>query len=176
MTSALLLALFDAEMARTAAVLAHVPDEALDWTPHPRSFTLGRLAMHVAMLPGWMAAFTGRDGYDMGVGGPGPPVPGRLAEIEDAFAQASTRGRAELAACDDARLAQPWTLSRDGATVEVLTRGSAIATFGLHHLVHHRGQLTIYLRLRDIAVPALYGDSADARFGPPATDPPAGIR
>lgn len=166
-----LLSLFDAEVARTSAVLRAVPDTALDWTPDPRSFTLGRLAMHVATLPGWMSAFTTRDGYDMGPGGPGPPQPDTLDAVLTAFADASARGRLVLANCTDADLESPWVLRRHGAVVSTLTRAEAIATFGLHHLAHHRGQLTVYLRMLGCRVPPLYGDSADAPLLPAtATD------
>jgi uncharacterized damage-inducible protein DinB len=170
MTSTLL-ALFDAEMTRTAAVLRALPDDGLDWAPHPRSYPLGRLAMHVASLPGWMRAYTTRDDYDMGEGGPGPATPASVAEVLDAFAEAAMRGRAVLAACTDEQLRQPWTLRRDGAVVVGMTRGEAIATFALQHLAHHRGQLTVYLRMLDRPVPPLYGDSADARLL--STEPPA---
>ena len=166
-----LLSLFDAEIARTGAVLRAVPDASLEWTPHPRSFTLGRLAMHVATLPGWMSAFTTRDGYDMGPGGPGPPRPDTLDAVLTAFADAAARGRHVLASCTDADLEAPWVLWRDGAVVSTVTRAEAIATFGLHHLVHHRGQLTVYLRLLGCRVPPIYGESADAPLLPgTATD------
>jgi uncharacterized damage-inducible protein DinB len=161
-----LLSLFDAEVARTAAVLQVLPDESLHWTPDPRSFTLGRLAMHVATLPGWMNAFTTREGYDMGPGGPGPRQPDTLDAVLIAFADASARGRHVLEHCTAADLHAPWTLSRNGAAVSTLTRAEAIATFGLHHLVHHRGQLTVYLRLLGRPVPPIYGDSADAPLLP----------
>jgi uncharacterized damage-inducible protein DinB len=173
MTSTLL-ALFDAEMMRTAAVLRALPASSLEWTPHPRSYPLGRLAMHVATLPGWMRAYTTRDDYDMGAGGSGPASPGSLVEVTDAFSDAATRGRAALAACTDDHLRQPWTLRRHGAVVATMSRGEAIMTFALQHLAHHRGQLTVYLRLLECAVPALYGDSADAHLlptGHPAAPP-----
>ncbi len=162
----LLRPLFEAELARTRPFLDAVPGDALAWAPDPRSYTLGRLAMHVATLPGWMPAYTTRDGYDMGAGGPGPAAPADVSVIADAFAAASARGRAALAACDDATLAMPWTLWRDGVVLARMTRGEAIATFALQHLAHHRGQLSVYLRLCGRPVPALYGDSADARLGP----------
>lgn len=162
----LLKALYEAEIARTRPFLAAVPSDALHWSPDPRSYTLGRLAMHVATLPGWMSAYTTRDGYDMGAGGPGPPAPADRSAIVDAFEAAATRGRAALAGCDDTTLALPWTLWRDDEVIARMTRGEAIATFALQHLAHHRGQLGVYLRLSGTAVPALYGDSADARLGP----------
>lgn len=176
MTATLLLRLFDAETARTRAVLEAVPGDALDWSPHPRAFTLGRLAMHVATLPGWMAAYTERDGYDMGRGGPGPAVPPDVAAILATHEAATTRGRAALASCPDEVLAQPWTLWRDGSVVQQFTRAEAVVTFALHHLVHHRGQLTVYLRLKHVPLPALYGDSADHPLLPPAGEPSGDIR
>jgi uncharacterized damage-inducible protein DinB len=165
--TATLLALFDGEMTRTAAVLRQAPADRLAWTPHPKSYTLGRLAMHVATLPGWLRAYTTRDDYDMGPGGPGPAQPQTIAEVLGAFDSASARGRAALAACTDERLRQRWTLRRDGATIVTMSRAEAIATFMLQHLAHHRGQLTVYLRLLDADVPPLYGDSADALLLPP---------
>lgn len=165
MTSTLL-ALFDAEMTRTAAVLRVLPESALGWTPHPTSYPLGRLAMHLAAVPGWMRAYTTGDGYDMGPGGPGPPVPTHVADVIDAFADASARGRAALAMCTDDDLRRPWTLRRDGAVITTMTRAEAIATFALLHLAHHRGQLTVYLRQLGFPVPPIYGDSADARLLP----------
>lgn len=166
---AALLSVFDQEMTRTAAVLDAVPSGELSWAPHPRSFTLGRLAMHVAALPGWMAAFTSRDGYDMGAGGPGPPSPSSIDDIREAFEEAAARGRAALCACDADALDAPWALRRDGAVVVHLTRATAIQTFAFQHLAHHRGQLTVYLRLLGRAVPPLYGDSADARLSAETT-------
>lgn len=171
MTSTLL-RLFDAEMRRTDTVLHALPATHLDWSPHARSLTLGRLAMHVATLPGWMSAYTAGDGHDMGPGGPGPDAPATLEAVRDAFANAAARGRAALAACSDAQLAEPWVLRRHDTVVQTLTRAEAIATFALHHLAHHRGQLTVYLRLLDRPVPALYGDSADVMLQPDGIDPP----
>lgn len=165
MTSALL-ALFEAEVTRTAAVLRALPSTSLAWAPDLRSFTLGRLAMHVASLPGWMLAFTSREGYDMGAGGPGPPQPASLDAIFETLDAAAARGREAITSLADDQWSAPWTLTRNGAVVVTLTRAEAAATFGLHHLVHHRGQLTVYLRLLDRPVPPLYGDSADAPLLP----------
>ena len=168
MSTALLVSLFDAEVTRTATVLRAVPPASLTWAPDPRSFTLGRLAMHVASLPGWMPAFTSRDAYDMGVGGPGPPQPTSLEAILETLDIAGTRGRAALVSLDEAAWTTVWTLTRHGDLVASLTRAEAVMTLLLHHLVHHRGQLTVYLRLLGQPVPALYGDSADAALLPEA--------
>jgi uncharacterized damage-inducible protein DinB len=167
---ALLLAQFDAEMRLTRAVLDAVPADHLDWTPHDRAFPLGRLAMHVATIPGWMRAFTEGDGYDMGPSGPGPATPTDLAQVTAAFVQAEARGRAALDACPDSALLEPWILRRHGAVLSTMPRAEAVSRFGLRHLVHHRGQLTVYLRWLGVPVPALYGDSADAQLAPDEPD------
>lgn len=166
----LLLAQFDAEIRLTYLVLAAVPGDRLDWTPHIRSFPLGKLAMHVATIPGWIPAFTQGDGYDMGPGGPGPALPPDLTHVTAALAQAEARGRAALAACAESALLEPWTLRRHGTAVATMPRAEAVSRFGLRHLVHHRGQLTVYLRLLGAPVPGLYGDSADECLAPDGSD------
>ena len=99
MSARLLLAeQIDAELALNGAVLEAVPDALLDWTPHPASFSIGRLAMHVAAIPGWMPAFTGRRTYDMGAGGPGPAIPSSRSEIFETSTQASEAARAAVPA------------------------------------------------------------------------------
>ena len=160
---------FDAEMRLTQATLDALPDAGLDWRPHPQSFTMGRLAMHVASLPSWLPAFASRDAYDMGAGGPGPAVPATKREILDKFHASLATARDVLLGLDDAALASPWTLLRHGEVVATMTRGEAIARYVVRHGVHHRGQLTVYLRLVGATVPALYGDSADRRLLPSAS-------
>jgi uncharacterized damage-inducible protein DinB len=166
MRKAFLIEQFDAELAPTREVLLTVPAIGLDWKPHPSSFSIGRVAMHVASIPGWVAAFTEQDGYDMGAGGPGPAIPATHAEIVDKFERSVARGHAALAGIAATALGDPWTLLRDGETIARMTRAEAIARYVVRHLVHHRGQLTVYLRLRAAPVPAIYGDSADRRLLP----------
>jgi uncharacterized damage-inducible protein DinB len=163
---------FESELPLSREVLRAVPAEALDWAPHPKSFPLGRLAIHVATLPGWMPAFAATDAYDMGPGGPGPAVPASVDEILRTFDDAVTKGRRVLATLDDEALGDTWTLLRDGVTVATMTRAEAIARYLIRHAAHHRGQLTLYLRLRGVPVPALYGDSADLRLLPPGAATP----
>ena len=167
MRKTFLLEQLEAEFPVSRAVLEAVPVDALDWKPHPRAFTLGRQAMHVAAIPGWLHTFVGADTYDMGSGGPGPPVPQSREEILARFEDAAAKARQVLAAADEAGLADTWSLLRDGALVATMSRGEAIARYVIRHTVHHRGQLCVYLRLRDVPVPPLYGDSADLRLLPP---------
>ena len=157
----------DAEILPTRDTLEALSDDVLTWKPHRDSYSLGRLAMHVATIPGWLSAFTRADTYDMGAGGPGPAVPGSAAEILAAHDEAVARARATLDDVSDGSLLEPWTLLRDGLPVASMPRVEAISRYLVRHLVHHRGQLTVYMRLCGIAVPALYGDSADRRLLPP---------
>ena len=167
MTRPLLRQQLDAELPSTREVLQAVTDEHLAWKPHVASFSLGRLAMHVATIPGWLPAFARADAYDMGAGGPGPAIPSSSAAILQAHDEAVARAHATLDAIDEDALLTPWTLTRDGLTIASMTRAEAISRYVVRHLVHHRGQLTVYLRLGGIAVPAIYGDSSDRRLLPP---------
>ena len=149
------------EMARLRAVLERVPDARLDDRPHARSRSLGELAGHLARIPGWIDAFLEQDSYDVAkVGTPAEP-PASRGEILALFDAACARAEAAIVACSDARLAEPWHLVRGETVVEVHTRRGAVRRFLIEHAIHHRGQLTVHLRMLDIAVPALYGASAD---------------
>ncbi len=158
---------FDAEAAPTRAVLEAVADAPLNWSPHADSYSLGRLAMHVATIPSWLPAFTRADTYDMGAGGPGPAAPASAAEILAVHRDAVATARRVLDTLDEETLTAPWTLLRDGSPVDTMTRAEAISRYVVRHMVHHRGQVTVYLRLCGVPVPAIYGDSADRRLLPP---------
>ena len=157
----------DAELSPTREMLEALGDAPLAWKPHPDSFSLGRLAMHVTTIASWVPAFTRAEAYDMGAGGPGPATPVSRAEILVAHDEAVARAHAALDGIEDTALLETWTLLRDGKPVASMPRTEAISRYVVRHLVHHRGQLTVYLRLCGIAVPALYGDSADRRLLPP---------
>ena len=167
MTLPLLRQQLDAELATTRPVLAAVTGAPLSWKPHEASFSLGRLAMHVATIPSWLPAFTRGPSYDMGAGGPGPAIPTSIAEILTAHDDAVRCAEETLDTIDEASLAEPWTLLRDGTAIATMPRAEAISRYVVRHLVHHRGQLTVYLRLLGVPVPAIYGDSADRRLLPP---------
>ncbi len=167
LVKAFLVEQFEAEAPVSRAVLEAVPADGLTWKPHPASYSIGRLAMHVASIPGWMPAFARDTGYDMGVGGPGPDVPASREDILTRFDAAIAKGRDVLASIDEAALRASWSLLRDGLVVSTMTRGEAIARYVIRHVVHHRGQLSVYLRLRGAPVPPLYGDTADLRLLPP---------
>lgn len=167
MWKAFLIEQFEAEVPVSRELLEAVPTEGLTWKPHPASYSIGRLAMHVASIPGWMPAFVRGNGYDMGVGGPGPDVPASREDILTRFDTAIAKGRDVLASIDEAALHASWSLLRGGLVVSTMTRGEAIVRYVVRHVVHHRGQLSVYLRLRGVPVPPLYGDTADLRLLPP---------
>lgn len=152
---------FDHEMATTRTVLARVPEEKFDWKPHAKSFSLGVLAAHVATLPTWGTETLTRSEVDVG-GARQPPtaLPSRQ-DVLATFDRSVADARAALAGRTDAELLAMWSLTRNGRTLFTMPKAAVLRSFVLNHLVHHRGQLTVYLRLLDIPVPSIYGPSAD---------------
>ena len=160
----LLLPEFDHEMAVTRRVLERVPLQDADWKPHPKSMSLGELATHLAYVPTWMRVTLRGDGYEMsGDAGERHAVPRTTAELLAAFDRHTTEARQILAAASDAEMMAPWTLRAGEHVVFTQPRAGVLRGFILSHLVHHRGQMTVYLRLRDVPVPSVYGPSADER-------------
>jgi len=161
MIRSVMLAEFDHEMAVTRRFLERCPT-VFDWTPHPRSFTLGDLATHLARLPHWGEWILSKESFDLVLNHtPQAPPPTALAGVLEMFDRNVNTVRAQLAASSDAELAAPWSLLRNGETVMTLPRLSAFKTFIVNHTIHHRGQLSVYLRLLDVPLPAMYGPSAD---------------
>ncbi|HEX4627949.1 MAG TPA: DinB family protein [Gemmatimonadales bacterium] len=160
----LLLPEFDEEMTATRQVLARVPDGKTSWKPHPKSMTLGRLATLVAELPSWVVNVLALDELDiMPPGGPPPkfealPSTARILELLDRNAAAA---RAALTKASDADFQKPWAFKVAGRTITTNPKYTVYRRTVLNHLAHHRGQLTVYLRLTGAAVPAVYGPTAD---------------
>ena len=160
----LLLPEFDEEMTATRRVLERVPDGKASWKPHPKSMTLGRLATLVAELPGWVVNTITRDELDiMQPGGPPPKFEAldSTARILELFDRNAAAARAALAKTPDAEFKKPWAFKVSGRTVATNPKFTVYRRTVLNHLVHHRGQLTVYLRLNGAAVPAVYGPTAD---------------
>jgi uncharacterized damage-inducible protein DinB len=166
----LFLAELEEEARITRGVLERVPEGRNDWKPHPRSMPLGYLAVLVATLPGWAAMTLNQDELDlMPVNGP-KPIPKEAAsnaELLAMFDDAVGRSRAALQATSDAHLHTTWRLLVGGHVVSEQSRLHVLRHATFNHLAHHRGQLTVYLRLTDAHVPSIYGPSADEpqRFG-----------
>ena len=141
-------------------VLERVPQDKLAWKPHTKSMTLRQLAQHVATIPGGISAMAKSDGYDFGKISE-PPALESTAAILAAFDEGVAQAKANLAATDDAAMMKDWSFRRDGNPIMTIPRIGVYRTILLNHLYHHRGQLSVYLRLLDVPVPSIYGPSAD---------------
>jgi uncharacterized damage-inducible protein DinB len=155
---------FDLEMANTRKVLERIPDAKLDWKIHEKSNTIGWVANHVAETPGWVDATINRDSFDV------EPEPGRLYKspteqtmkaIIALFDKNVAEARTLLENVNDATLLGPWKLLQQGKEIMTMPRLAVLRTWVLNHTVHHRAHLCVYLRVNDVAVPGLYGPSAD---------------
>jgi uncharacterized damage-inducible protein DinB len=153
---------FDHEMAVTRRVLERVPDHALGWRPHEKSFDLGGLAQHLAVIPRWGRAILQRESYDLTERiARQPDQPASRAAILETFDRNVADVRRELLERSDAELMAPWKLLRGGQLVMSLPRLAAFRSFLLHHAIHHRGQMTVYLRMQGVPLPPIYGATAD---------------
>ena len=156
---------FDHEMRQTRKLLERIPGDRLDFRPHPRSKTLGALALHVAGIPSWTSNLLGEASYDLGPDladkDRDRALPKDAAEILETFDRSVAKARAHIEAQDEESLKSKWSLLKGGEAVVTLPRAAVLRQFLMNHLVHHRGQLTVYLRMLDVPVPALYGPSAD---------------
>ncbi len=156
---------FDQEFATTRRVLERYPDARSAWRPHEKSMTLSALATHVATLPRLGTTVLETDGVDVAGRQPPPPLES-AAELLAAFDAEVAKFRAALAASDAAHRDVPWTLRAGERTMFTAPRRILLRTFMMHHLVHHRAQLGVYLRLLDVPVPSVYGPSADEPLAP----------
>ena len=156
---------FDNEMKTTRRLLERVPEEKMGWQPHEKSMTLGRLSGHLAELARFGGAVLSTEFLDMApAAGAAPPK--RLdsrsrQEVLDLFDANVLQSREAIAQADDAAFAQTWTLRAGDHVIFSLPRIGAIRTMLMSHTIHHRGQLSVYLRLTDTPVPSIYGPSAD---------------
>ena len=153
------LAQLDAEAARTARALAVVPDRP-DWKPHDKSMPLSRLARLVATMPQWFSLVVEKDDLDLSGGNIAANPTATSAQLVEVHNNAVADARRALMATNDELLMKPWRLRLGDRVVSEEPKHVVIRdTFA--HLAHHRGQLTVYLRLNDVPVPAIYGPSAD---------------
>lgn len=155
---------FDHEMANARRTLERIPDDKFAWKPHERSFAMGELATHIANMLTWVVHTIERDSLDIA-----PPDAPKLRaplatsqkELLDTFDQNLTAARAAIEGASDEHLFQPWTLLSGGEKVFTIPRIAVLRSAVMNHIIHHRGQMSVYLRLNDIPVPSLYGPSAD---------------
>ena len=151
---------FDHEMTVTRKLLERVPEGQLAWKPHEKSMSLGQLAQHVATIPLWGDVTLSRTEFDLASEPQAPPMAGR-AEMLEAFDRHVAAARAALVGKGDGELMAPWALKRSGSTIFSMPRTAVWRSFVMSHLIHHRAQLGVYLRMHDVPLPSVYGPSAD---------------
>lgn len=153
---------FEQEMVITRRVLERVPDDDPDWKPHPKSFSIAHLAQLISWLPGWIGQTLTSTELDL-ASGSGYSSESTTTLLET-FEENVRKSRDALSAAKDSDFDVPWSLKMKGNVLFTMPRGAVVRQH-ISHLSHHRGQMTVYLRLRDVPVPSTYGPSADETWG-----------
>lgn len=164
-TTELLLKNFDLEMKGTRTTLERIPEDKADYHPHEKSMPMGRLAVHVGRLPQFMITILTTPSLDLATVKWPPLVFESRAKLLADFDALAAEARKSLADATDAQLDQPWRMSWGEKIIAEAPRAVMFHSLFLNHLIHHRAQLGIYLRLNGLPVPALYGPSADDTQG-----------
>ena len=151
---------FDHEMDNTRKMLERVPEGKLGWKPHAKSMTMGRLADHIAQIVGWIPDSMQNDVTDI-AGNQPPPEPTRAREILDTFDRNRSAARNAILATPDPAFWRQWKLTAGDKVFFEMPRIGMYRALLMNHLIHHRAQLSVYLRLNDVAIPGMYGPSAD---------------
>ena len=162
--SAALLPEFDHETQVTRTCLERIPGDKLGWKPHEKSMSLGKLGSHLASVLSWMPMTIEQSEFDVAPPGGEPFSPPQYTSVEEmlgAFDQGVAAARAALEKASDETLMAQWSLKKGGVTLFSMPRVACLRSFIFNHSVHHRGQLSVYLRLNDVPVPQIYGPSAD---------------
>jgi len=149
------------EVEVTRRILGKVPADQLTWKPHNKSMTLGQLALHIAQIPDRISALAQRDGFDASQANFVPPQPKDLDEVLATFEGGVVEGEKRLRSMTDESAMAPWTMTAGEKTLFTVPRAGIVRTIMLNHWYHHRGQLSVYLRLLEVPVPVVYGRSAD---------------
>ena len=156
-----MLAEFREEVNTTRRVLDRIPADRLTWKPHAKSMSLGQLAMHIAMVPGRLGKITQQDGFNVEQANFEAPQPKSLEEIRSTFDESVREGERWLGRIGDDQAVESWRLSKGEREIFTKPRHSVMRSIMLNHWYHHRGQMSVYLRLLEVPVPAIYGRSAD---------------
>lgn len=151
---------FEIEAKTTRRVLERVPADKFDWKPHPKSMSLGELSMHVAMVPDVICEWAHHDEKNF-AGGDKTPMPKTTADLTNALEKSVKQMTDTMAKLGDAGLMSNWKGTAGGNTIFEMPKAALIRSIALNHWYHHRGQLSVYLRLLDVSVPSIYGPSAD---------------
>src|ERR1051325_7952385 len=158
---------FDMEYANTRKMLERVPDDKLAWKPHDKSMSMGDLATHIAEVPGWMGVTLTQDSFDFAPPGGQAyerPKQNSRKEILDKFDEGSASARDVLAKATDQQLMSNWSMLKGGQTMFTMPKIAIVRSFLMNHIIHHRAQLGVYLRMNNVAVPGMYGPSADEQM------------
>lgn len=156
---------FDREMGLTRRALERVPDGRFEWRPHPTSVTLGRLAEHLAEMPLWASMTMTQGELEMTTRRPADyQRPDTRAAVLAMFDANLKAGRGNLAGKTDGEFFAPWTLKAGGKAVFTMPKIAVMRNFVLNHMIHHRGQFTVYLRMLGVPVPSIYGPSGDEQM------------
>jgi uncharacterized damage-inducible protein DinB len=156
---------YEHEMQVTRTMLERVPMEKYDWRPHTKSTSLGALASHLATLAGFGVRLIKQTEVNMAPEGGPPRMPPQYRTREDlldAFDKNVAASREAIQSLEDSDLRTLWSLKMGAQTIFSLPRAAAIRTMMMSHIIHHRGQLSVYLRLNDVPLPAVYGPTADS--------------
>jgi uncharacterized damage-inducible protein DinB len=156
-----LIARVSRDLGLTRALLERLPEASLAWRPHPRSFTLAALGTHLARLPHWGARILAQEYHDLATGGGPRDAVSSRAGILALFDRHVAEWDAAIASADAAALDAPWQLRHGSTVLASMSHADAVDQYLLHHMIHHRGQLTVYLRLLDVPLLPLYGPTAD---------------
>jgi uncharacterized damage-inducible protein DinB len=148
------------EMATTRCLLERVPDAHLGWKPHVKSMSMARLATHIAEIPGWVSSILDQDGFEIG-GDYTPHTAASTAEILAMLDKNVALAETAIRRQNVERLSATWRITKQGQMIVEMPRMGVIRSLLLNHLIHHRGQLSVYLRLKDVPLPSIYGPSAD---------------
>ncbi|HTW64963.1 MAG TPA: DinB family protein [Bryobacteraceae bacterium] len=149
------------EAATTRRVLERVPEDKLGWKPHPKSMTLGQLAMHVAMIPGAITRLAAVDEFEVNPASFAPPLPNTTAEILETLDSSIQAAEKYLGGVSESAAMANWRAVINGRELMSMPRATMVRALMLNHWYHHRGQLSVYLRLLQVPVPSIYGPSAD---------------
>ena len=152
---------FHRESATTRRVLDRVPADKLDWTPQVKSMTIGTLANHIASVPGGISRIAQNDVHEIDPAAFAPPQPKDKQEILDAFEASSKTAQEFIEGLTESMATATWRLKANGQEILAIPRVELIRNIMLNHWYHHRGQLSVYLRLLEVPVPSIYGPSAD---------------
>ena len=159
------------EAKTTRRLLERVPESRTSWRPHEKSWTLGELAMHIAMVPGGVAEFVARPSPVQAPDFPDPPAAPNTAELLRRFDESIAKAKTILTEMDDAAATEMWRMVAGERDVMAMPRVAYMRAIMLNHWYHHRGQLSVYLRFLDVPLPSIYGPTADERMPPPPTAP-----